>query len=107
MWDDTISQWIRSGKTINHVKRRKQHEVDFANVLLDSRFYSTRRLKWTSMKWYQVLALTPAQATAACGALYMNEKWDSKLQKKTKREDMLGYLCELLPLGMHCVKNYE
>ncbi len=23
VWDDTISQWIRSDKAINHVKRRK------------------------------------------------------------------------------------
>ena len=66
----------------------------------------TTRCTWYELKWFQVLALSPTQASAACKALYMPEKWETKLDKakwgglkrtgKDRQVDMLCYLSELL-----------
>ena len=124
-------EWVRSGKAIDIVKRRRGHEKDKNNVLLESRFYKTIRCTWNELTWFQVLALSPTQASAACKALFMDAAWETKLEKtkwggpkktgKERQVDMLCYLSELLdellmdkmmvvsdspgfeaPLGVHC-----
>ena len=104
VWSE--EQWIRSGKAIDIVKRRREHEQQKGNMLQESRFYRTYSgLRWESLRWYHSLALSSTQASAACAALYMQDKWEKKLNeakwggKRTGKErqvDMLCYLSELL-----------
>ena len=107
VWDKTNEAFVRSGKAMDCVKRKREHDRDKSKLDATSRFYRLFCGRSEDLEWYLSLVFSSkAKNIAAAESMYISASVKQGLdaakfggKKKTVEDrgcEMVGYLSELV-----------